>query len=129
MNVTGLLSVLAITSALSTSAFAACSEHPIQHDWGTKTGDTRVSGDFVKETVFGKKVRYESGTEHYRKNGSYQFTRGTEKFNPEGYVFYPDGSRCLNYPEDPRYDLYVVRDQKLVLINMRGGRFTARITR
>ncbi len=119
----------AVTSALATSAFAACSETPIVHDWNTQAGDIRVSGDFVRDTVFNKKVRYEDAFEHYREDGSYRFRDGGGNNHvPNGYVFYPDGTRCLNY-DRPRYDLYVVRDRQLVLINMQGGRFTARVTR
>jgi len=127
-----LASIAALTIAglaFSTSAFAACSETPIVHDWNVQAGDQRVSGEFVQQTVLGKKVRFEDAYEHYRQNGSYVFrSGGGNTSRPDGYVFYPDGSRCLNY-DRPRYDLYVVRDQQLLLINMQGGRFSTRLTR
>ena len=130
MKTTLLLVVAAtVASALATSVLAACSETPIVHEWNTQAGDVRVSGDFVRDTVLGKKVRFEDAYEHYRNNGSYRFRDGGgNTHNPNGYVFYADGTRCLNY-DRPRYDLYVVRDQQLVLINMQGGRFTAKLTR
>lgn len=123
------LAALALGCTVSSSALAACSEAPIRHNWAVQAGDQRVTGDFVRQTVLGHKVRFEGAYEDYKKNGGYVFKDGNgNTYNPDGYVFYADGTRCLNYPE-PRYDLYVVRDQKLVLINRLGERFTARLTK
>lgn len=114
--------------ALWGTASLACSSGPINFDWNIQAGDQRISGDSLQETVLGRKVRFGAEYEHYRRNGSYVFFDGQNQYRPDGYVIYADGSRCLNY-NPARYDLYVVRDGKLMLINQRGERYPARLTK
>lgn len=113
---------------IPSDTLAACSDKPIKYKWAIQSGDQRVSGEYVQKTVLGKKVRFNKAYENYKKDGSYFFFDGSNRHVPDGYRFYSDGSRCLNY-QNPRYDLYVVRDNKLLLINQHGGRFVAKLTR
>lgn len=111
-------------------AVAACGTRPPVNNWNTQSGDQRVSGDYLQSLLAGKKVKFKSvGTEHYRADGTYAFRFEGQTSRAPGYRFYPDGIRCIDYPQQPRYDLYVVRDQQLVLINWVGGRYPARVTR
>lgn len=119
--------ILAMGLALWGTAATACSDIPLNFNWNTASDDQRVSGEFVKKTVLGRQVRYEDGYEDYRANGDYFYVTPSQRFTADGYVFYADGSRCLNYPT-PRYDLYVIRGNKLWVINQGGGRFEGRVT-
>ncbi|MEL6414337.1 MAG: hypothetical protein AAFQ15_05295 [Pseudomonadota bacterium] len=110
------------------SAALACSSDPLNFDWNIQPGDQRITGDFLEQTVRGKKVRFGAEYEHYRRNGRYTFFDGQNQYRADSYVIYADGSRCINY-SPARYDLYVMRDGKLLLINERGERYPAQVTR
>ena len=98
--------------------------------WNFADGDQRVTGEFVKNLVLGKKLRYDkAGTEHYNSDGSYMFTYQKEKWIPKGYEFFEDGMRCLDYRNGLRCDMYVVNSKKLVMINSQGYRYVAKITK
>jgi hypothetical protein len=116
----GALALLS-ASLIATSA-SACANKPPKMKWATMKSDVRVGGDVIEKLVAGQKVRFGSAYEHYKRNGSYVFNDGNRQHKPDGYKFYSSGVRCLNYQE-PRYDLYVVNGDKLVLINANGGRF------
>jgi len=109
------------------AAGAACPGKAPAKKWNTQAGDQAVDHKWLEKTLSNKKVVYSSGgTEHYRKNGSYRFTAGGQKYNAGGYQFYSSGVRCIAYSE-PRFDRYVVNGGKLVLINWQGERYVAKV--
>lgn len=112
---------------LTLPALAACPNQTISHNWAIESGDQRVSGDYMNKLVAGRKVRLGNNQEHYRKNGRYSVRVNGQTFNADSYRFYSDGSRCIGYDE-PRFDLYVVQNGQLILINVNGGRFAAQVT-
>ncbi len=89
-----------------------------------------MSADWLEKTLVGMKLRFDDGTEHYREDGSYRYTASTgETYDAPHYQFYDSGFRCIDYPNNPRFDFYVVHDGKLVLINYQGGRFPGELMR
>ncbi|MCA0872353.1 hypothetical protein LCL97_16080 [Seohaeicola saemankumensis] len=109
-------------------AFAACPDKAPRIKWNTHSGDQRVNDAYLQKLLPGKKVRFDSGYESYNKNGSYTFRAGSQKHDAPSYRFYKDGSRCINYA-NPRFDLYVVNDKRLILVNAQGGRYQGKVTK
>ncbi|MEO0937708.1 MAG: hypothetical protein AAFY38_06100 [Pseudomonadota bacterium] len=117
----------AFLAASVVGAHAACPERAPRVGWNTQSGDARVSAEFLAQNLAGKRVGFSGGgTEHYRGNGSYRFSAGGQTFRADGYKFYENGVRCIGYAP-PRFDLYVVNNGKLILVNEQGGRFEAKI--
>ena len=131
MNAASIAISAAAAIAIAGTAGAECASSPIKHSWNVHDGDQRVSGEFVSNYLVGKRAKYQenSGVEIYGSDGSYTFQDKGGTHNSNGYVFYGDGSRCIDYGDVPRYDLYVVREGKFILINVKGGRSEARITK
>jgi hypothetical protein len=117
-----LAAITFVCAALTSTTAIACSNTPPKMKWATIKSDVKINGDVVAKLVAGQKVRFGKAYEHYKRNGSYVFNDGQRQHKPDGFVFYSNGIRCLNYAQ-PRYDLYVVNGNKLVLINANGGRF------
>ena len=118
--------VLAITAA--TPGFAACGKKPPVNNWNLQAGDKRVTGAYLGKLLPGKKVKFmEGGIEDYAANGGYTYKLKGKSYRSNGFRFYADGIRCIDYPNDPRYDLYVVNGGKLVLINWVGGRYVGQV--
>ncbi|KIC21518.1 hypothetical protein [Leisingera sp. ANG-Vp] len=109
------------------SASAACPGKAPKQNWNLQAGDQRVSGQYLTKLLSGKKVKFGSaGTEQYRKDGGYRYSTGGQNYNAGSYKFYADGVRCIGY-SNLRYDLYVVNNGKLVVINREGGRFEGKV--
>jgi len=121
------LSVLAGILAAG-AAPAGCPETtPSIERWNILEGDKRVNSAWLQEYLAGRRVKYEpSGTEYYQEDGSYAWRDGSQTWNAPSYKFYDSGFRCIDYP-DPRFDLYVVSDGHLVLINSGGSRYVGKI--
>ena len=116
--------------AIGGAADAKCSNKAIKQNWNFQSDDVRISGKFLEKTVIGKLVSYgDEGTEHYGADGSYFYKSNEGKWDAKGVVYYKDGSRCLDYANGPRYDMYVVNNKRLVLINGHGGRLEAKIAK
>ena len=113
--------LIAIWSA--STALAACPASP-PVSINTQSQDKNVDAAWLEKTLGGKKLSYGgSGTESYRSDGSYSYSEGGQTWSANTYKFYNDGTRCIGYEPNPRFDRYVVRDKKLVLININGGRY------
>lgn len=123
MKITLLLAgTVAVFSGLA--AHAECQRNPVKHTWNFHSTDERISGKQLSKVVSGKKLKFASvGTEHYKGDGSYLYRDSAGTYAAKSVKFYKDGSRCLNYDQGPRYDMYVVVDGGLVLINRSGGRY------
>lgn len=107
------------------AATAACPGKAPGKKWNTQAGDQAVDHKWLEKNLSNRKVVYSTGgTEHYRRNGSYRFTAGGQKYDAGGYQFYSNGVRCIAY-SNPRFDRYVVNNGKLVLINWQGERYDA----
>lgn len=121
------LILAAATGLLASAGFADCPARSPNMSWNVFSGDQKVSATFLEKTLKGKRVRYnvggQKGTEHYGADGSYKYVLDSETFQARGAVFYKNGVRCIDYPNSPRFDRYVVSGKKLVLINRSGGRF------
>ncbi|MBB97504.1 MAG: hypothetical protein CML68_23255 [Rhodobacteraceae bacterium] len=115
--------------SFGSAALAACPDAPpSKARFNVESGDQGVTAAWLEKTLSGKKVRFDEGTEHYKSGGAYSYKSGNQTWDAPGYRFYDNGMRCIDYPS-PRFDLYVVRDKQLVLINGNGGRFVGKITR
>lgn len=110
-------------------AVAACPASPPKLNASfVSTDDQRVSSSWLKRTLAGKSLEFRDGTERYHANGSYSYTTGSgDVFKAPGYRFYDTGQRCIDYANGPRFDLYVVRNKRLVLVNGGGESFVGRV--
>jgi hypothetical protein len=110
-------------------ALAECPKRPPSHKWNIQSGDQRVDAAFLSANLSGKRVRYRGdGTERYHKDGSYSYQSEGLVWPAPSYKFYSNGVRCIDYPT-PRFDLYVVNNKKLVLVNMQDWRGIGRVLR
>lgn len=117
-------------SAAGGAAYAQCAAQAPAHAWNHHGGDRKVSGDWLRDLLVGKKVAYgQLGTETYGADGRYSYNDANGSYVADRYVFYPDGVRCADYPRRPRYDRYVVVNNTLVLINWSGGRYEGSVRR
>ena len=91
-----------------------------------QNGDKRVNAAWLNKTLVGKRVKFDDGTELYANDGSYSYKAGSQTWKAPSYKFYDNGLRCIDYPQ-PRFDMYVVNDGKLVLINANGNRFVGKV--
>lgn len=111
------------------SAMAGCPNSPPNVKWNSHSGDQHVNAAYLQKLLVGKKVKFGGdGTEVYHKNGTYTYRASGGNYDAPSYKFYANGVRCINYP-DPRFDLYVVNDKRLLLINAGGGRIVGKVTR
>ncbi|MEV8465859.1 hypothetical protein AB0T83_03575 [Fluviibacterium sp. DFM31] len=121
------LACLAISAAPALAG--GCPANAPKMGWNIQSGDQRVSGDYLQNLLTGKKVKYGSeGTEVYKTDGSYAYLAGGKSYAAPAFRFYANGTRCIDY-SSPRFDLYVVRDKKLVLLNAQGNRLAGQVTK
>ena len=114
--------------ALATPVSATCGKKPPVNNWNLQAGDKRVTGAYLGKMLTGKKVRFkEGGTEVFAADGGYTYKLDGKSYRSNGFRFYANGIRCIDYPNDPRYDLYVVNGGKLMLINRVGGRYVGQV--
>lgn len=122
-------SIAAAIVVAAAPVFASCPDNPPRIKWNTHSGDQRVNDAYLQKLLPGKKVKFGSdGTEVYKKNGSYTYRTSKGNFDAPNYRFYKDGTRCINYA-NPRFDLYVVNDKRLILINAKGWRGEGKVTK
>lgn len=120
-----------IVAAMVTSmtAYADCPSSPPKITWNTQSGDQRVNADYLQKLLPGKKVKFQGdGTEVYHLNGSYSYLTADKKYDAPSYKFYDDGTRCTEYSK-PRFDLYVVNEKRLILVNAYGDRLEGRLSK
>lgn len=126
MNVV-FLSALALIG-MAFQAFADCPvKAPSDRSIAMVDGDQKVNAAFLEKTLVGKRVTFSDGTETYGKNGAYRYKMGSQTYDAPSYRFYDNGFRCIDYPDGPRFDYYVVNGEKLVLINGSGQRFAGKV--
>ena len=120
-------SILALTFA-ATAVAADCPSNPpsIEGRVSFADGDQKVGTAWLEKSLAGHRVKFSDGTEHYNDNGTYTYKAGNQSWDAPGYKFYSSGLRCIDYAT-PRFDLYVVNDGKLVLINSGGSRLVGKI--
>lgn len=99
--------------------------HPLDY---LQPGDAWLDGYWLTVNLSGHSVRYDGGHEEYREDGSYRFTAGAQSWTAPAYRFYDNGARCIDYPDGPRVDFYILGQGRLVLITERGDRFIGLIT-
>ena len=93
-----------------------------------QSGDKSVGASWMKKNLVGRQVDFGQGnTENYLADGGYFYKTPSATWTPKGYRFYRNGLRCLDYPNGPRYDMYVVNSGKLYLINAQGQRFQGKL--
>ena len=112
--------------SIGTVSSASCLAKAPSHKWNLHSDDQRLTGDYLNKTLTGKKVKYDGGTEHYRSKGRYRYQAGSDTYDAPSYHFYDNGIRCIGYSQ-ARYDMYVVNNGKLVLINWHGGRYEGKL--
>ena len=111
------------------SAFASCPSAPLEKDWNTHDGDQRVNAEFLQKILAGRMVKFSDGTEHYFRNGTYMYqVKGGGQLEAPNYKYYEDGSRCINFA-NPRFDLYVVNDRRLIMVTPDGTRLEGMVTK
>ena len=113
---------------LAGTAWAGCpSKAPNPAKSFFSAGDQKVNAAWLQKNLAGKKVVFPNGeTEVYSPNGSYSYKASGNSWNAGSYKFYNNGMRCIGY-DKPRFDLYVVNNGKLVLVNKGGERYVGRI--
>ncbi len=118
-----------IAAVTGGAAWAACpATAPDPARFATQPGDQKVNAAWLQQTLAGNKLAFPAGgTEIYHADGRYSYQQDGQTFDAPSYRFYDSGMRCIDYPS-PRFDLYVVHDKTLVLINGQGGRFGGKLT-
>ncbi|WP_170429282.1 hypothetical protein [Ruegeria arenilitoris] len=90
-------------------------------------GDQKVNAAWLQKNLAGRKVVYPGKeVETYAADGSYSYKANGQTWSAGSYKFYDNGMRCIGYAK-PRFDLYVVNDGKLVLVNEGKGRYVGQI--
>ncbi|AML49903.1 hypothetical protein [Falsihalocynthiibacter arcticus] len=111
------------------SAFASCPTSPPETVWNTHDGDQHVNAEYLQKILAGNSVKYgREGTEYYNNNGTYVFSTSAGELRAPSYKYYEDGTRCIN-TVNPRFDLFVVNDRRLILITNDGTRLEGQIKR
>lgn len=116
-----------IVTCISSAAWANCPSSPPFSPSNLSEGDQRVNAAWLEQTLSGKRLVFDDGTEVYNADGSYSYRVGNQRWDAPHYVFYDNGVRCIGYGT-PRFDYYVVNDGQLVLVNAKGQRFVGRLT-
>lgn len=121
-------SVCLITAMMTAgAAIASCPNEAPEMKWNAHSGDIRVGAKYLQKLLEGKKVKYDRrGTEVYNIDGRYFFLAANGEFEAPSFKFYDDGTRCINYP-NPRFDMYVVNENRLIIINPEGERLHGRL--
>ncbi|MCB1389169.1 MAG: hypothetical protein KDK12_08555 [Rhodobacteraceae bacterium] len=114
------------------AASPARAECPAEPSWQPldflEPGDRWVDLYWLNFNLPGHAIHYDGGTEHYEDDGRYRFVAGPQSWEAPRYVFYASGARCIDYPEGPRVDYYVLSGGRLTLINEQGERFVGLMT-
>lgn len=111
------------------AAVAGCPNSPPKMNWNAHSGDQRVDAAYLQKLLTGKMVNFGSdGTEIYNKNGTYTYRTSAKSYDAPSYKFYNNGVRCINY-SNPRFDLYVVNEKRLILVNAKGNRMEGKLTK
>jgi hypothetical protein len=126
---TAILALCLVVGVVSQATANCPSKPPSDRDVALADGDQKVNAGFLEKTLVGKRVRYSDGTETYDESGSYSYKIGNQTWDAPKYRFYDNGFRCIDYPNGPRFDYYVVNDGKLVLINGAGERFQGNVSK
>jgi hypothetical protein len=127
-----MLRLIPAVIALMVAAPLARAECPPEPGWQPLDfllpGDGWVDLYWLNTNLPGHTILYDGGSEHYLEDGSYRFVAGDQSWQAPGYRFYTAGARCIDYPEGPRVDYYVISAGRLVLVTERGERFTGLLT-
>lgn len=114
------------------AASAARAECPDVPGWQPldmmQPGDTWLDAYWLHANLAGHRVHYDGGDEYYLPGGRYRFDSGGQSWAAPGYRFYDNGARCIDYPDGPRVDYYIISNGRLTLINAQGERFTGLLT-
>ena len=115
-------------SAIGTTAYAECpAKSPKFSKSYYSDGDQKVNAAWLQKNLSGRKVVYPGKEfETYSANGSYSYTANGQAWKANSYRFYDNGVRCIGY-DKPRFDLYVVNNGKLVLVNQQKQRYVGEI--
>ncbi len=121
------LSALCAT-AIGVSAHAACpNKAPKLSKSYFSDGDQKVNAAWLQNNLAGRKVVYTGkDPETYFSDGTYSYKRDGQTWKANSYKFYDNGMRCIGY-QNPRFDLYVVNNGKLILVNEQKKRYEGKI--
>lgn len=123
--VTALSLALFTAFVLPVSAMADCPARAPAHGWNVQGGDRRVNAGFLENALVGHTVLYDLGggtaTEQFARDGSHVWSSGGASRTAPTFRFYRDGVRCIGYAQ-PRFDLFVIANKRLVLIDTAGQR-------
>ncbi|AXT28198.1 hypothetical protein D1823_17470 [Ruegeria sp. AD91A] len=121
------LTAICVT-VIGVTAHAACpSKAPKLAKSNFSDGDQKVNAAWLQKNLGGHKVVYAGkDTETYFADGSYSYKSKGQTWKANTYKFYDNGMRCIGY-QKPRFDLYVVNDGKLVLVNEKKERYVGQI--
>lgn len=113
---------------ISAAAYAQCpAKAPKEFNSYFSDGDQKVNAAWLQKNIAGRKVVYSGkDVETYSANGSYSYKRGGQTWKAAAYKFYDNGVRCIGY-DQPRFDLYVVNNGQLVLVNQQKQRYIGQI--
>ncbi len=90
-------------------------------------GDQRVNAAWLQKNLSGRKVVYSGKeVETYSANGSYSYKANGQTWKANAYKFYDNGMRCIDF-DKPRFDLYVVNQGRLILVNEQKQRYIGQI--
>lgn len=121
--------ILALALAAATGARAECPDTP---DWQPldmlQPGDQWLDLFWMNANLPGQHVHYEGSDEYYLADGRYRFEAGALIRVAPGYRFYDGGARCVDYPDGPRFDYYILSHGRLTLLNQRGERYVGLLT-
>lgn len=123
------LALACLTVCVPTAASAACPDAP---DWSIapflQAGDQQIDYWWLVETLGHARIDYAGGTEEYLPGGAYRFTAEGFSWEAPATRFYRNGARCIDYPDGPRIDYYLLANGRLVLVDRQGTRYIGLIS-
>lgn len=86
-----------------------------------------MNAAWLQKNLAGRKVVYPGNeVETYSSDGSYSYKANGQTWTANDFRFYDNGMRCIGY-SNPRFDLYVVNNGQLVLVNAQKQRYVGQI--
>lgn len=100
----------------------------IAEDWVLRATDQLLDADALATRLIGQNiVFYDNGRSEYFEDGSYAYTYDGGGTAHGDFTIRDDSTVCVNFDNGwARCDLFVVADQRLVVITEEGERFPIR---
>lgn len=115
----------ALLRGLSGIIFLYWAGPSVSQDWNIRPWDMEMQRDELIDRVVGQDIEFmDGGLASYSRDGSYAYTYKSGRSFSGKYTINEDASVCVTFDNGPkRCDLYVLHDERLVMIAETGRRF------